>query len=162
MATVGMGKHTYEPTEGLPGLPLVHVALVLALGLLLTVVRCPDAAAQQMRNATLADIPRMVELQSRQGPHPATTDADTSLLTTLLAQPDTLAVVSETEGHVTGAVVAMRLSVPGTELQESIYVIEWLRVAEDPTGAIQQALLVEVVRQAKARGATVAVAAEPG
>ena len=139
-----------------------HSGLVLGLGFLLAVVRCPEAAAQQIRSATLADIPRLVELAGRPGPRSSATDEDTSYLTTLLEQPDTLAVVSETEGRVTGGVVATRHSMPGAEPQESIYTIEWLRVTEDPAGAIQQALLVEVVRQAAARGATVAIAAQPG
>jgi hypothetical protein len=141
---------------------MVHAALVLGLGLLLTVVRCPDAAAQQIRNATLADVPLMVELAGRQDPRSSATDEDTRRLTALLEQPETLAVVSETEGRVTGGVVAARHSVPGAEPPESIYTIAWLQVAEDPAGALQQALLVEVVRQAAARGVSVAIAAQPG
>src|SRR5262249_55141461 len=112
----------------------VHTVLVLGLGLLLTVVRCPDATAQQIRKATLADVPLMVQVGGRQDARPSAPDEDTRHLTTLLEHPETLALVRETEGRVTGGVVATRHSVPGAAPQESISIIAWLQVAEEPAG----------------------------
>jgi hypothetical protein len=140
---------------------MVDAALVLGLGLLLTVVLGPDAAAQQIRDATLNDVPLMVELASRQDPNPSATAEHTSRLTTLLEQPDTLAVVSETEGRVTGGAVAARYATPWGP-QEAAYVIEWLQVAENSAGTVQQALVLELLRQAAARGVPqIAIAAQP-
>ena len=135
-----------------------HTAVFLAVGFLLTVLvtvlQSPAAAAQQIRPATEADIPLMVEKAVGQAPQSSTAAKYARRFTTLMAQADTIALVSEAEGHVNGILIAARAPESPFLPQEAAHYIALNWVAENEGNTIQQALFQELFRQAAARGVT--------
>ena len=115
-----------------------------------------------LRNAILADVPHMVQLADRRGLPPSAPDEYAHRLTTLLEQPDSIAVVNEEEGRVTGFLLASVVAVPSATSSEAVCMIEEVLVDEDREGALQHTLVLEVFRQAAVRGVTQVVIAAQG
>jgi len=138
----------------------IHAVLVLIIGLL-ALMHGPATAAQPIRLATVADVPLMVEKAVEQDPHSSTSVEYTQRFTMLLGQSDTIALVSEAEGHVNGVLLAARLPGSPAATQDAPYYIEWSWAAKDHQETIWQALFQELARQAAARGVSqIAIPAE--